>query len=69
MMIMGNLKQETESLLIPAQDNVLRTNYVQSKIDKIQQNSKCKLCGDRDKTIDLLISELGKLVQKDPKTR
>ena len=47
----GNFKRETESLLITAQDNVIRTNYIKSKIDKIQQNSKCRLCGDRDETI------------------
>ena len=59
-----NLKRETESLLIPAQNNAIRTNYVKSKIDKIQQKSKCALCGDRDKTINHVISESSKLAQK-----
>ena len=30
----GNLKSETESLLVAAQINVIRTNYVKAKIDK-----------------------------------
>ena len=30
----GNLKRETESLLIAAQDNAIRTNYIKARIDK-----------------------------------
>ena len=33
-------------------------------IDKTQQNSKCRLCGDRDETINHIISECSKLAQK-----
>ena len=43
----GNLKRETESLLIAVQDNAIRTNHIKARIDKTQQNSKCRLCGDR----------------------
>ena len=55
-----NFKRETESLLIAAQDNVIRTNHIKAKIDKTQQNSKCRLCGDRDEMINH-ISECSKL--------
>ena len=48
----GNLKRETESLLIAAQNNTIRTNYVKARIDKMQQNSRCKLCSDRDEMIN-----------------
>ena len=58
------LKRETESLLIAAQNNVLRTNYVKAKIDMTQQNSRYRLCDDRDKTINHIISESSKLAQK-----
>ena len=34
------LKKETESLLIAVQNHVIRTNYVKSKIDNVQKNSK-----------------------------
>ena len=54
----GNLKRETESLFIAAQNNAIRTNKVQAKID-YSQNSKCRLCGDRDETF-YHISEYGK---------
>ena len=43
----GNFKRETESLQIEAQNNAIRTNHINLRIDKMQQNSKCRLCGDR----------------------
>ena len=39
------------------------------RIDKTQQNSKCRLCGDRDETINHIISECSKLSQKEYKTK
>ena len=65
----GNFKRETESLLIAAQDNHVRTNHIKARIDKTQQNSKCRLCGDRDETINHIISECSKLAKKEYKTR
>ena len=64
----NNLSRETE-LLIAAQNNTIRNNYVKAKIDKMQQNSKCRLRGDRDETIYYIISECSKLAQKEYKTR
>ena len=64
-----NFKGETESLLIATQDNAIRTNQIKARIDKTQQNSKCRLCGDRDETINHIISECSKLAQKEYKTR
>ena len=64
----GNFKRETESLLIAAQNNVIRTNQIKARIDKTQQNSKCRLCGDRDETINHIISECSKLAQKEYET-
>ena len=46
------VKRETEFLLIAAQNNAIRTNHIKARIDKTQQNSKCRLCGDRDETIN-----------------
>ena len=64
----GNFKRETEPLLIAAQDNAIRTNHIKTRIDKTQQNGKCRLCGDRDETINH-ISECSKLAQKEYKAR
>ena len=58
-----------ESLLIATQDNAIRTNHIKERIDKTQQNSKCRLCGDRDETINHILTECSKLAQKEYKTR
>ena len=65
----GNLKRETESLLIAAQDNVIKTDHIKPRIDKMQQNSKCRLCSDRDEAINHMISECSKLTQKEYEAR
>ena len=64
----GNFWRETEFLLIAAQNSAIRTNHIKARIDKTQQNSKCRLCGDRDETINH-ISGCSKLAQKEYKTR
>ena len=65
----GNLMRETEYLLIAAQDNAIRTNPIKARINKTQQNSKCRLCGDRDETINHIISECSKLAQREYNAR
>ena len=52
-----------------AQNNAVRTNNIKARIDKTQQNSKCRLCGDREETINHIISEYSKLAQKENKIR
>ena len=58
-----NLRRETESFLIAAQNNATRTNHIKARVDKTQ-NSKCRLC-DRDETINHIISKCSKLAQKE----
>ena len=65
----GNFKRKTESFLIAAQNSTIRTNHIKARIDKTQQNSKCRLCGDRDETIYHVISECCKFAQKVYKAR
>ena len=65
----GNLKRESESLLTTAQDNAMRTNHIKARIDKTQQNSKRRLCGDRDETINHIISECSELALDEYKAR
>ena len=64
----GNLKRETKSLLIAAQENAIRTNHIKARIDKTQQNSKCRLYSDRDGTITHIISQCSKLAREKYKT-
>ena len=64
----GSLMRETESLLITAQNNAVRTNYIKTKIDKTRQNSRRRLCGDRDEMINHIIGECSELTRKEYKT-
>ena len=40
--------REIESFLITAQNNAIRTNYIKTKIDHTQLDSKYGLCGERE---------------------
>ena len=64
-----NFKRETKSFLIAAQNNAMKTNHIKARIDKTQQNSKCRLSVDRDENINHIISECSKLAQREYKTR
>ena len=44
-------------------------DYVKAKIDKTQQNNRCRLNGERDETINHIISECSIFVQRAYKTR
>ena len=63
------LNRETESLLMAAQNSAIGTNHIKARIDKTQQNSKYRLCCERDETINHIISECSKLAQKEYKAR
>ena len=66
----GNFKRETESLLIAAQNNAVRTNNIKATIDKTQKkNSKFRQFGDRDEGSNHIISEFSKFAQKEYKSR
>ena len=52
-----------------AQNSAISTNNIKARIDKTQQNCKCRLCSDRYETINHIISECSKLAQKEYKTR
>ena len=58
------IKTKNESLWITTQYYVIKTDYVLIKIDSTQKDSKCKLCGDRDKTVNHIISERKMLMKK-----
>ena len=50
------LERETKSQLIAALSNAIRSSCVREKIDKTQENSKCRLCGDKDEMINPILS-------------
>ena len=56
----GNFKRE-----MAAQNSAVRTNHIKARIDKTQQNSKCRL----NETINHIISRCSQLAQKEYKAR
>ena len=63
----GFFKRETEPLLKAVQNSAIRTNHIKARIDKMQQNSKYRRCGDRDETINHIIIKCSSLAQNDYK--
>ena len=61
------MKRETESLIVAAQNQSIRTNLVKAKIDKSQGDS---LCSRKvDESIDHIVNGCSKLAQKEYKRR
>ena len=40
----ASIKRETETLILAAQEQSLRTNAIKAKIDRSQENSLCRQC-------------------------
>ena len=58
------LKKETEGMIMAAQDQTLRTTYIQRAINRSNNCPKCKKCYQKDKTINHITSECPALAQK-----
>ena len=54
----GSIKRETESLILAAQEQAIRTNAIKAKIDKTQAESMCRLCGKVDETVRHIVCEM-----------
>ena len=52
----GDLKAETESEIVAAQDQALQTKYYVTEILNTEKDSKCRFCQQFDETIDHIIS-------------
>ena len=65
----GALKCKTESLIFAAQEQTIRTNVIKGKIDKSQEQKKCRMCSRADETIDHIVSECPKLARGEYKRR
>ena len=63
----GDLKRETESLIVAAQNQSIRINLVKARIDKSQEDSLCRMCRKVDESIDHIVSVCSKLGQKEYK--
>ena len=49
----GVLKKVREGLILAAQEQALRVNWIKKMIDKQDSSSKCRMCDERDKTLYL----------------
>ena len=54
----GDLKAETESEIVAAQDQALQTKYYATKIWRTETDSKCRLCQQFYETTDHIIRGL-----------
>ena len=52
----GEIKAETESEIVTAQDQALQTKYYATKILSTETDSKCRLCQQFDETLDHILS-------------
>ena len=64
-----SLKRTTEGLIMAAQEQAIGTNHTKAKIDKTQENSKCRMCGKAEERVNHVLSECSKLAQKEYKRR
>ena len=64
-----DFKAETEALICAAQDQELRTNYINFNIDKIVESPLCRMCGEKGKSAGHLISGCKMLAQREYKRR
>ena len=47
----GDIKAETESTIVAAQDQAISTNYFKNKILKQEIESKCRLCKQHEELL------------------
>ena len=66
-LIKGDLKRETESLLIAAQDQALNTNSVKKQLYHIGETNLCRLCGEKVESVTHIVSACKMMGQKDYK--
>ena len=52
----GDVRGETESTIVAAQDQTINTNYFKNRILKEEIENKCRLCKQHEGTIDHLTS-------------
>ena len=64
-----DLKRETESLIVAAQNQSIRTNLVKAKIDKSQGDSLCRIRRKVHERIDHIVGGCSKLAQQEYKRR
>ena len=65
----GDMKRETENLIVAAQNQSIRTKLVKAKINKSQKDMLYRLCKNADESIGHVVSGYSRLAQKEYKRR
>ena len=68
-LVQNDLKVQTEATICAAQEQALRTNYTEDKIDTTLENQLRRMCGERGETVQHIICECKKLAQREYKRR
>ena len=66
-LVQSDLKVQTEATICAAQEQALRTNYTENKIDTTLENQLRRMCGERGETVQHIICECKKLAQREYK--
>lgn len=61
----GKMKGETESLLVAAQEQALRTHHTESRIYKIRKEGLCRLCKKYNETVEHISSACPILAERE----
>ena len=56
-----DLKVEMKAILCTLQEQAIRTNYVNQKVDKTPQSPLCRMCDKKNETIFHIVNECEKL--------
>ena len=65
----GELKKETEDLLLAAQEQAVRTKAINCRRDGTSDSCKYRLCNTKDETVDHLVCACSKIAQTDYKEK
>ena len=61
------MKKKTEGLILAAQDQSIRTNWIKRMIDKVDISLKFRMCGGADETVSNIVLECKQLGQNEYK--
>ena len=65
----GDLKRETEGLILAAQEQALNTNTINKDIYGMNCSDRCRLCGEKLETVNHIVSACKVLAQREYKSR
>ena len=65
----ADLKIQTGVLICAGQEQALRANYVKYHIDKTVESPLCRLCGEKDESVNHIVCECKKVAQREYKQR